>query len=392
MLKDSGHGLPDVVLSLTDQGFIAGPDVCNEAARYLQQRGVDRPDRLSLDVSSINGLNSKCQSLIDECRSIWRARWCERHVPYTTGDLELALKALDFGKSSMGIPRSALQDLSVGSAALQLACQNRARFFMRVPCLLKMGRVFHIHKRGKPRLQLSSYRTIVLSSPDLSLAEALWAAQCVEDLWAVAGEEQFGKRDAMMVCAMDVDASRIREFLGLPNGTLFTDERDAFTTTWPQDVVCKLHDLVGLGGEDLVLGWSFLQDATVSVSGKHARSLDVHLELGMPEGRLLSPAFFVVGAASLRASVADTPCVLGLDPPEEAIQAYLSSKDSSDSCFPDLILCRHLAGSVLDGSISWLQAMQSVQSDADRLLLLDLFLCFCVSVFLCVCVPVCLCV
>ena len=372
VMKEAGHGLPDVVASVDGQNLVTGPDVCAQAALYMQERGTDRMDRLSLDAAEIKRVDARCGQLMDQCRALWRERWNENHAPYTIADLELAVRSIDSSKSALGLPRAAINSMCEGSAALQLACQNRSRFFMIVPSFLKSGRVFHVHKKGKPCLLLSSYRTIVLSSPDLSIAEALWGARCTDDLWAAAGETQFGRRDALLVSVVELDASRIRQFQGLPDGVLYTDEKDAFTTTWPEHVVCQLHDVVGLAGEDLALSWSFLQDSTVSVAGKYARSCNTRLRMGMPEGRLLSPAFFVVAAASLQKASQHMPCLQGLDPPEEAVVAYLQHKDLSDAVLPDMQTCRRVTAMACEGTIPWSQAMESLPSDADRLLALDL--------------------
>ena len=77
----------------------------------------------------------------------------------------------------------------------------------------------------------------------------------------------------------------------------------------------QLHEVAGLSGEMLHMAFRFIQDTQVYVVKGKQRTNAVTLDIGMPEGRRLSPAFYIALAAIARQCVGQAVSGLGRDPP-----------------------------------------------------------------------------
>ena len=92
------------------------------------------------------------------------------------------------------------------------------------------------------------------------------------------------------------------------------DLEEAFDTVWQPDIICRAHEIPNLSCEDLGLVSAMLAENQVSVRTIAFQSEAVPCHVGVPEGRKLSPAFFVA-AASVFSKVASEDIIgVGLDP------------------------------------------------------------------------------
>ena len=78
---------------------------------------------------------------------------------------------------------------------------------------------------------------------ELRTCEGLWAADVEDLVWEFAGDQQFGRSDSMMATYVSEETSRIRAELGLPDGSLHTDNVDAFFTVTREADFLKLQSV-----------------------------------------------------------------------------------------------------------------------------------------------------
>ncbi|CAK0906661.1 unnamed protein product [Prorocentrum cordatum] len=202
----------------------------------------------------------------------------------------------------------------------------------------------------------SSYRTLSTNTVELRLAEELVALLRKDSIWAVARQVRL-----------------IRADLGLPLGELFTDLAGTFDTGHPPALILSFADGAGLTREDLMLAAGMVQGSAVHVVPRAAQSHPVHLEVGMPEGRRLAPAFFVCTAQCF-SKVLDPLryAGVGLNPFEAAVLAYhMHAQAVASDVIPGIPWCTSVAAACEQGQCAWGDAMRQAPSHADQCSLLD---------------------
>ncbi|CAK0820418.1 unnamed protein product, partial [Prorocentrum cordatum] len=168
---------------------------------------------------------------------------------------------------------------------------------------------------------------------------------------------QLGGGDSLIAAAMGLEVRLIRVVLGLPLGELFTDLAEAFDTVHPPALILSLADGAGLTGEDLMPAAGMVQGSAVHVVSRAAQSHPVHLEVGMPEGRRLAPAFFFCTAQCFS---------------KAAVLAYhMHAQAVASDAIPDIPWCTSVAVACEQGQCAWEDAMHQAPSHADQCSLLD---------------------
>ena len=214
---------------------------------------------------------------------------------YLPQDFDVAGKKLNHSKRAANIPVAAAACRAPDMHILVLSIQNTIRFHMVMPRAWSISPTYHSHKPGRERRAYEGYRTLSFGSIDLRVAEGLWAERNLEQIWLMAGCTQLGGTDSLFVVLIDIDAMLTREDLGLPCGSFDVDLEEAFDTVWQPDIICPAHEIPNLSCEDLGLVGAMLAENQVSVRTVAFQSEAVPCH--DPEGRKLSPAFFVAAVS-----------------------------------------------------------------------------------------------
>jgi len=256
-------------------------------------------------------------------------------------ELEEAIRCIDVKSTCACIPYAATKAAKGLVKEYLLAHQNFMLFLRSVPKSAKRQPTYHKHKASRPRNRFGSYRTLSLSVDELRLAEELWAFRSESAVWEAAGTEQMGRSSCLLVTYVDIETGLIRSSRGLPSGVLSSDFAEAFDTAWPAATLIQLQEAARIGGERLHMAYEFIGSTSIVVVSGACKTIPVELQIGMPEGRRLSPAFYIALASLARQCMGEMPGV-GLDPPEEAIVAYHMMKDGTDAEQPDAAKCKDL--------------------------------------------------
>ena len=374
LLSSKVTGLPDIIQDPQIPGaLIADGAVMEAAANVIRQRGEDREVRLGYDPSYYRDVERKLQAQTDKSRNEWRRHWLGDHQPYSAENLDDVLRFLNVRRCNSGVPYAAVTEAGPEHRGLLLAIQNMCRFCRVLPRPWSEQPTYHALKPGKPAQVIRSFRTLSSEELELRLAECLWALHHEEALWQLAGPCQFGRSDPRLAVLADVETSMIRDRLGLPLGVLHEDQVDAFTTTWTPYFLTRPEVRRLLGVEGLAMAQALLSEVVYVVVKEGMRAKPVCVRHTLPEGRRLSPAFFVAQAAAHAERQHHEPAGVGVDPPEEAVAAYQMVADGTLEVRPDKDACaRLLASNTLESVDDWMETLLQAPSDADRLMIIDM--------------------
>ena len=120
------------------------------------------------------------------------------------------------------------------------------------------------------------------------------------------------------------------------------------------------------------MAYRFIAGTRILVVSQAHKTVPVELMLGMPEGRRLSPAFYIARGSTARRCM-KAPMGIGLDPSGEPVAAFHTAKDGTDAQLLDSAECEHLmlklecGGSECDLMEPWQSAMALAGHDTSRL-------------------------
>ena len=372
LTKGKGVGLPDLMHDPAVPGnVLSGPAVVEGAARYIADRASRRRDSGCVDVAHCDARERHADSLAAAARAE-RSAGVLPSFPYTMAEVTAADDRVRMAAKAADLPYAALKAHAPGYSGARLAVQNMARYHTQIPARWGQQPTYHTHKDSRNRRNYASYRTLSLSNLELRTCEELWAARNVEFLWMAAGPTQLGRADPRITLYVDIEVVNTREALGLPTATLDLDLEEAHDTASRAEIVARMPDSAGVGGEELCLAEGLLEASAVSVHVNDVKSRVEKTLIGIPEGRVLASGFFAVGATLFPEMPVGALIGVGIDPdPEAVLQYHLASRGPCADAL-DVAVCQRLAARVASGDISWAVAMSDAAQDANRLCLVDL--------------------
>ena len=306
-----------------------------------------------------------------EFRALWRKHWAANHIEYTWEGLDRADAKIGTSSHTADLPLASLGNGYGGHRSLRKSVNNLCRFFGVLPPEWSEQPTYHKLKPGKPKGKLSSYRELTLCRVELRSGEQLWSGRNSEALWQHAGGTQYGRTDTLFVVYLEIETGRIRMEQGLPDGVFYGDAKEAFDTIPAENIVARMQR-IGIQGEDLALGEELLARPWLTVVTGDRYAEAVQPETGVPQGRGTGPPLYACGATEYADCMQNDHQGVGLDPPDEMVQAFHSTKDGSDEMAPDDQLAQELAAAWSSQLTSAGIMMEAAGDDSTRLRLLDI--------------------
>jgi len=285
--------------------------------------------------------------------------------------LSNACKGIDPSAECCGLPYVALLVSNPAHVSWVHSLDSLMHTFAVSPLVWTKQSLYHSLKPGRPPNSFMSYRVLGLNTAQGRLQEELFI-QFEPDLWRHTGKLQEGRQGCLIVVAADLCIASMRLELGLPFGLCLNDRKEAFDTQWRSGMLINLASGVSCP-RSWCLADELLRTTSMSVVKCGARSRSFSSQVGVVQGRKLSPLEFCIGQQNLEQHAAQNMVGIGIDPPASAVEAYHRHKDGHSADEPyDLGEPRHLYGLVECGILDWSEAFTRASSDTCRLILLDL--------------------
>jgi len=234
------------------------------------------------------------------------------------------------------------------------------------------GVVDHHGKPGKPHNRYEGFRELTRSFVEGRVLEELLGCRILEPLVEAAGIYQDGMGDATVANAASLDVHLCRKAQGLPSGDLCTDKLEAFDRKQMEPTMQDIATATSIHGIHLLLLAEAIQQGAMRICHEFLLSEPLKKQVGLIQGRILSPATYCASSASAATLVNSTRGVgVGLNPTQSAVEAFLASKTEMEAEAPDLAEVDQWMSLIDTGNLGWLPAMQAASSDSVRLAMVD---------------------
>lgn len=201
------------------------------------------------------------------------------------------------------------------------------------PEKLKVNKVVPIHKKGEKR-NASNYRPVTLTSPLSKIFEYcfLYNFESFLTKYKIISENQFGFRANMSTMnAVDLIISKIVSHMenGECPAGVFCDLSRAFDCV-DHDLLLQRFFKIGVRGNPLKWSESFLKNRKQYVCMEGVNSEYVTVDLGVPQGTVLGPIFFIVYLDSVNNNIKN--CVDGCTLSKFADDSGFVTSDCNTKC------------------------------------------------------------
>ena len=176
---------------------------------------------------------------------------------------------------------------------------NQCYHTEQVPAQWKHAQVFALHKPGKPRTDPQAYRPISLTSHTSKLYERILNSRLVEYLEKnnvlphnQAGFQKFRSVQDHITYLVEQMRSTHRNIDNVMYSTFF-DVQKAFDRVWHTKLLSQLNK-IGISGHFYHTIRNFLSDRFISVKVGKELSEPQPLDMGTPQGAVLSPTLFAI--------------------------------------------------------------------------------------------------
>ena len=126
--------------------------------------------------------------------------------------------------------------------------------------------------------------------------EELWALEAMDELKVAAGELQGGFGDSMVENATSMNTHGIRKSLQLPSGDIFVDRREAFDRKTREEILMAIAEAKNISPRLWLMARAAIQGSTLRVVFRGQLSTTISPQVGVQEGRKLSPDLYCAGA------------------------------------------------------------------------------------------------
>ncbi|CAE8684589.1 unnamed protein product [Polarella glacialis] len=348
--------------------LLVGDAVVEGAAEYSCNRGAAEPhwDGSFLDERRFRLRQIRCEARGD---TVGGRDWLPTVV--TPDIIEKAVSCVRLGACCGGLPYAVLR-VSLPSARSLLADMAALAFdFGQVAADWPVQDHYHTLKPGRAATNFGSYRELGLNKSLCRLCEEVWVVLCGGMPWHAAGTSQDALKPVAAVVAVDMEVANIRAALGLPCGTFYADKKEAFDSTWREDMLVELYESAGVCGRLFLLADALISSAKISVVRGGCRSSYVLPKVGVVEGRKLSPVQYCVSGAHMEDALPCSVLAVGVNPPTLAVAAYHCTKDGSSGAVFDPGGAASWAELGAGGDLPWTTIMAQLPSDTMRLAVLD---------------------
>lgn len=217
----------------------------------------------------------------------------------SVSELDRALGAIRKADKSTGedaISYAMLQHCSVSMRAQLLHFFQVCWSSGTLPFLWKKAIVVPVHKQGKPKTELSSYRPIALTSHLCKVYErlVLYRLEFFLEKFNIIPKCQAGFRRGRSCIEHVVRlVEHVKKSMSHNRSTaaIFFDIKGAFDSVWHQGLLFKLSRL-GISGRLFQFIKSFLHERQIVVRVGSSISATHILDMGVPQGSVVSPILF----------------------------------------------------------------------------------------------------